>query len=221
MATKAVKPTYKRKKNGRTEYFAGYLKIVGSKKKADKIGLHSKTEDETNTQTVTQYPIEGHNAVTDHVRRESKTITLDVLLDEGTMAATDKLFAKINNWGFRGKLLSYRGASMYIDHCVISSLTKHGETYVSAMECTIELTYVYFVTTSVIKHKKSKKSKGKKTTKSGKTKTKSKKKVYRKVKRGDTYWLYHIQTGTSIANLRKWNKYPDRRIPIGVKVRVK
>ncbi|CAJ1226674.1 LysM peptidoglycan-binding domain-containing protein [Lactiplantibacillus xiangfangensis] len=218
---KAPKPTYKRKKAGKTEKFAGFLKRVGSKKKADKIGLHSLTEDETNTQSVTQYPVDGHNAVTDHVRRESKVISLTVRLDEGTMAKTVKVYNKLNYWGFKGIELQYHGAGIAVGHCVISSLAKHIEKYQTAMDVTIELTYVYFVTTSVIKHKKAKKKKGKREAKSSKSKSKKSKKKYVRVKRGDTYWLYHQKTGASIASLRKWNKYPDRRIPIGVRVRIK
>lgn len=218
-----VKATYTRKINGRTESFGGYLKIVGSNKTADKVGLHAITESETNTQEVSQYAIEApNNAITDHVRRTSKIINLTIRLDEGTMAKTDALYKKLQTWSRQGKEVEYRGASMHLDHCVMSNIGKSAEKYVSAMDLTIELTYVYFAKTSVITHKAAKKKKGKKVVKKPKKKAKKKSKaVYRRTKRGDTYWGFHMQVGTSIAQLRKWNKYPDRRIPIGVKLRIK
>lgn len=37
-------------------------------------------------------------------------------------------------------------------------------------------------------------------------------------KKGDTYSSISIKYKVSVENLRKWNKYPDTRIPIGVKL---
>ncbi|MFC6275600.1 LysM peptidoglycan-binding domain-containing protein [Levilactobacillus tangyuanensis] len=41
------------------------------------------------------------------------------------------------------------------------------------------------------------------------------------IKKGDTYWGYHMKFGTSIKKLRSWNGFPDRKLPIGKKIRVK
>jgi len=216
-----VKATYKKKKKGRTEYYGAYMHVFGKNKMADRIGLHALTEDESNTNTATQYPIEGHNAVTDHVRRESKVMTFSILIDEGTMAKSNKIYRKLNDWGFHGKLLVFKGATMYFQHVVITNLTKHGESLETGIECSLELTYVYFTKSSVIK-KGSVKNNGKKGSGGSSGSTSPKKKgQYRTSKKGDSYWLYHQKTGASIANLRKWNKYPDRAIPIGVRVRIK
>ena len=38
---------------------------------------------------------------------------------------------------------------------------------------------------------------------------------------GNTYWGWWKQYGTPIQTLRNWNKWPDRRIPIGARARVK
>lgn len=214
-----VKATYTRKVNGRTERFAGYIKLWGSNKTADKVGLHTISEAEANTQEVSQYPIQGHNTVADHVRRTSKIITLTIRLDEGTMSKTEAVYFKLQTWARQGKEVSYRGAAMHVENCVISNISKTVEKYASAIDLNLELTFIYLVRSSVIKHKKAKKKKGKKVAK--KPKKKKSKKVYKRTKRGDTYWGFHMQVGTSIAKLRKWNKYPDRRIPIGVKLRIK
>ncbi|KRN13469.1 hypothetical protein IV37_GL000191 [Fructilactobacillus fructivorans] len=45
--------------------------------------------------------------------------------------------------------------------------------------------------------------------------------VYITVTRGMTYWWMWTKWGTAIQTLRNWNHYPDRFIPIGVRVRVK
>ncbi|WP_252895503.1 LysM peptidoglycan-binding domain-containing protein [Fructilactobacillus florum] len=44
--------------------------------------------------------------------------------------------------------------------------------------------------------------------------------VWITVTRGMTYWWMWTKWGTSIQQLRDWNHYPDRFIPIGVRVRV-
>ena len=45
--------------------------------------------------------------------------------------------------------------------------------------------------------------------------------VYVTVQPGNTYWGWWQQYGTSIQQLRNWNKWPDRFIPIGARARVK
>nr|WP_243676783.1 LysM domain-containing protein [Secundilactobacillus collinoides] len=40
-------------------------------------------------------------------------------------------------------------------------------------------------------------------------------------KPGDTYYKFAQKYNVSVAQLRKWNKYADRSIPVGVKIRVK
>lgn len=63
--------------------------------------------------------------------------------------------------------------------------------------------------------------KGKVKAKRGSAKKKTNNKKYVIVRRGNTYWGWWRQYGTSIATLRKWNKWRDRFIPIGKKARVK
>ncbi|HEM2532857.1 TPA: LysM peptidoglycan-binding domain-containing protein, partial [Listeria monocytogenes] len=65
--------------------------------------------------------------------------------------------------------------------------------------------------------RKKKKSSGKKQS----VKSKKSPGTYITVKKGDCYWKWWKRYGTSIAQLRKWNKWPDRRIPIGKRARVK
>lgn len=63
---------------------------------------------------------------------------------------------------------------------------------------------------------------GKKTPTKGTRKTnKPKAGKYLTIKKGDTYWGYHVSFGTSIAKLRSWNGFPDKALPIGKKIRVK
>ncbi|MFP7481249.1 LysM peptidoglycan-binding domain-containing protein [Weissella paramesenteroides] len=45
--------------------------------------------------------------------------------------------------------------------------------------------------------------------------------VYVTVRPGNTYWGWWVKYGTPIQTLRNWNHWPDRRIPIGARARVK
>ncbi|MEI2461516.1 LysM domain-containing protein [Bacillus subtilis] len=57
--------------------------------------------------------------------------------------------------------------------------------------------------------------------KASKKKTKKSGKLYHKVKKGDTYWGCARKYGTTVNALRRLNPWPDRRIPIGVKMRIR
>ncbi|HBF73706.1 MAG TPA: hypothetical protein DDW71_00400 [Lactobacillus sp.] len=73
-----------------------------------------------------------------------------------------------------------------------------------------------------IKQTTKKNNTGKKpTTKGSRKKVKPKAGKYVTIKKGDTYWGYHLKYGTSVAKLRSWNGFKDRYLPIGKKVRVK
>ncbi|WP_461243679.1 LysM peptidoglycan-binding domain-containing protein [Secundilactobacillus muriivasis] len=61
----------------------------------------------------------------------------------------------------------------------------------------------------------------KSTTKGDRKTTKPKAGSYLTIKKGDTYWGYHLKFGTSIAKLRSWNGFPDTKLPVGKKIRVK
>ncbi|CAK1228267.1 MULTISPECIES: phage baseplate protein [Fructobacillus] len=45
--------------------------------------------------------------------------------------------------------------------------------------------------------------------------------TYVTVVSGNTYWGWMVRYGTSIQQLRDWNHWPDRFIPIGARARVK
>ena len=214
-----VKPVYKRTRDGTFEFFGAYMHEYGKNKVSQRIGIHAKTEDDDSASEVTQYAIEKGEPITDHSRPTSKTITLSILIQEDTMAKANKVWAKLNKWRFDGTQVVFKGAVVYYKHLQIEDLTRHGEKYTSTIEATMSLKFVHFAKTSRIK-KKGKKSNGNKKP-TGSTKSAQTKGTYRKTKAGDTYWGFHQSFGTSIATLRKWNKYPDRKIPIGVRVRVK
>lgn len=45
--------------------------------------------------------------------------------------------------------------------------------------------------------------------------------TYVTVVRGNTYWGWMVRYGTPVQQLRDWNHWPDRFIPIGARARVK
>lgn len=177
--------------------------------------LMNSNESEANQNTVTQYPVAKGDPTTDHSARSSKTDSITAMLLGSNFQSQ---WNQLLSWNYSGSLLKYSGAgTAKWNQVVISELDRaYEQPLKNALNVTLTLTYVQIVAVQTTKKKKVAK-KGKKQPAGKKKSTKK----YVKVKSGDTYWGFWKKYGTSIATLEKWNKYPARRIPIGVKLRVK
>lgn len=186
--------------------------------------IHNATETYNSSVSVTSYPVEKDLPLNDSVQRNPDTFTVSgKILDASRKNKnSNKKKQKIIELMNKGKVVKYVGR-LKVSNVLITDING---TYTSAVgnghEFSMSLQRVRIATTPYRKKKTKKKSSGKKTVKK-KTTTKkaTTKKVYHKVRRGDTYWGLSRKYGTSINQLRKWNKYPDRRIPIGVKLRAR
>lgn len=178
-----------------------------------KITIRAESEQETVTNTVAQYPIQRGQPIVDHTQRESKTWSFDAKLYGKNQKAIDVQYQKLLDWQFAGTLLKYNGAVRH-SNIIISELSKTYDDggFKNAMKISISLTAVWLVKSSFTKAKHVGPKKAKSSKKAGK---------YVTVRAGNTYWGWWVKYGTSINTLRKWNKWPDRRIPIGAKARVK
>lgn len=138
-------------------------------------------------------------------------------------------FDKLKRWSSRGTEVELHHGQRTSNSSVLSSV---GITFDAprdnAIPVSITMQDVKWAETMVKKSSKKtvKKKKGsnngkKSPTKGTRKKAKPKAGKYLTIKQGDTYWGYHIRFGTSISKLRSWNGFPDRRLPIGKKVRVK
>ncbi|EJV3834580.1 LysM peptidoglycan-binding domain-containing protein [Listeria innocua] len=180
------------------------------------VKLVNTNESESSPFTITDNPVETGANVSDHVQRETKTLEISGFL---LGATAERDYATLKDYAEKGTIVTFRGR-VYFKNVLISNLSKSYNTIKNGFEITISLRDLRRASTPWVRKKK--KSSGKKQpVKPKKQPVKKTTAVYVTVKSGDCYWKWWKRYGTSIAQLRKWNKWPDRRIPNGARARVK
>ncbi len=189
--------------------------------KLDTITLFVERESYNESVTATAYPVEKGVPFTDHVERNPRSMTLNAFIS-GT-GASDKL-SKIRTMMHKGKIVKYVGRAT-ASNIIILSVDHDRSTIKNGFDVTITLREVRIAKSPWVKAKKKKKTTRKPTDNTGKKKATSKKNRgttrYHITRSGDTYWGLSRKYGTSIPQLRAWNKFPDRRIPQNIRLRVK
>ncbi|KRK40793.1 LysM peptidoglycan-binding domain-containing protein [Loigolactobacillus bifermentans] len=177
-----------------------------------KLELFVESEHEMIDNIIAQHPVQRGQPMIDHTQRESKTWDFEGKIMAGNQHLVDNKFTQLLTWQEQGVILSYNGA-IHHPNLIISHLEKTYDEggYSNAVKFSISLTNIRIANTSFVKAKHV----GAKAP----TKPKSPGK-YVTVVAGNTYWGWWQKYGTPIQTLRNWNKWPDRRIPIGVKARV-
>lgn len=138
------------------------------------------------------------------------------------VAGLKKQFNILRRWAATGTEVEYRGQKHSTSAVLTSVTANFDQPRDNAIAVSVSLQDVKWAQSTTDKKKKKTNDTGKKTTTTGKRKkVKPKAGKYLTIKKGDTYWGYHMKFGTSISKLRSWNGYPDRKLPIGKKVRVK
>lgn len=136
---------------------------------------------------------------------------------------------RLKRWSTNGTETELHHGQRQSNHAVLTSVTStYDAPRDNAIPVSITIEDVKWAKSEVSKKSKSKtitkksNNTGKKTPTKGTRKTnKPKAGKYLTIKKGDTYWGYHVSFGTSIAKLRSWNGFPDKALPIGKKIRVK
>ncbi|HAA4682696.1 TPA_asm: hypothetical protein GEU05_06005 [Listeria monocytogenes] len=175
------------------------------------VKLVNTNESESSPVTVTDNPVETGSPISDHVQRETKTLEISGFLLGST---AEKDYTTLVGYMEKGTIISFKGR-VYFKNILISNLSRSYNTIKNGFEITVSLRELRRVSTPWVQKKK--KTSGKKQA----VKSKKSTGTYITVKKGDCYWKWWKRYGTSIAQLRKWNKWPDRRIPIGKRARVK
>lgn len=182
--------------------------------------IHNMTESSDSSVNVTSYPVEKGMPLNDSVQRNPDTFSVSgkILNKSNKVRDAGKKFTKIKTMMEKGKVVKYVGR-MSISNVLITNLSRsYSSTVGNGFEFNMSMQKVRVATTPFRKKKTTKKSSGKKSVTSKKKTTTRK---YHTVKRGDTYWGCSRKYGTTVAALRKLNPWPDRKIPIGVKMRIK
>lgn len=183
--------------------------------KLGKVKLFIESEGDNSSVDATSYPVEKGIPFTDHVQEKPDELTLSGFII-GENFKKDKEFLKQEMK--KGTIMTYIGRNIAKNVIILSIDGNVDSSITNGSAISIKLQTVRIAKTSWVKIKNSGK---KKPTNNSKKPTPKKTAVYHVTKKGDTYWGLSKKYGTSISQLRKWNKYPDTKIPIGKKLRVK
>ena len=161
----------------------------------------------------TTYPVEKGSPITDHIQQKVQTLDIQgVVIGKDYIAKMQKLRDSMR----AGKVLKYVGRFTASNVIILDISDTRQADMKNGSEISIKLQYIRFATNS-FKKKKTTKNAGKKQPVS-KIPAKTTKK-YHTVKKGDTYWAIGKKYGVSVSQLLKFNKWPAKSLPIGVKVR--
>lgn len=190
--------------------------------KLGNITLFVESEEYSESVTATSYPVEKGVAFTDHVERNPRAISLKVFLS-GTQA-TDQL-SQLRVLMQQGTILKYVGQSA-VSNIILLSVDHSRNSIKNGFEVSMTLREVRIAKSPWVKAKKKDKPTRKPTDNTGKKKPTTKKKRgterYHIIKAGDTFWDLARKYGSRVQDVVRWNsRYEPRKIPIGVKVRVK
>lgn len=180
--------------------------------------IHNATESGDNSVNVTSYPVEKGMPLNDSVQRNPDTFTVSgkILNKSKKVKDAGEKYTKIKTLMEKGKIVKYVGR-MKISNVLITNMSRsYSSSVANGFDFNISMQKVRVATTPYRKKKSKKKTSGKKNVKKNNTSKK-----YHLVKKGDTYWGCSRKYGTTVNALRKLNPWPDRKIPIGVKMRIK
>ncbi|MED5050662.1 LysM peptidoglycan-binding domain-containing protein [Anoxybacillus rupiensis] len=186
--------------------------------KLGKYNLFVKSESLQYSVQATSYPVEKGSVLTDHVKPDPETLKIDVFLEGEDY---QKKIDQLNSSMYKGEMMNYAGRFI-MRNVIIESISPSADKSArNGVMVSISLKQIRIAATPYVQannpQTKSVTNAGQKQP-TPKTQSTA---VYHVVKKGDTYWGLSKKYGTSISQLRSWNKYPDTKIPIGVKLRVK
>ena len=175
------------------------------------VDVFSLTEHEDVNIDVATHPVEDGSPITDHSQIQSKNFRFGGWITGNNQSDIDAKYQQLLDWSQNGTLLNYSGAIRH-NSMLMSNLTKDYEDggYQNAIKFSVDLTWVRTVKVTWNKN-----------VNAGKKQATPPPGVYVTVVAGNTYWGWWVQYGTSIDQLRAWNGWPDRFIPIGARARVK
>jgi LysM repeat protein len=191
--------------------------------KLGNISLHIEKESENHKIEATMYPVEKGEAFTDHVAKRPSEFSISGLILSDNW---DTSLKQLQTMMEKGNIVKYVG-KMVAENVIITDISgDHGAEVKNGATIRISLRRIRLTTTAWIKTPPITRPVVKPPTNSGKKKPVQKtppksKAVYHIIKKGDTYWGLSKKYKTSIPQLRTWNKWADRKIPIGAKARVK
>lgn len=178
---------------------------------AKTIDITAESEEEVITNKVAQYSIQSGDAIIDHTQRETIEWTMTGLIYGRDHNEINNKWLQLITWQYAGTVLFWKGA-IYKGSLILENITKTYDEggFKNAIKVSIKFKEAKTVESSFVKVQHV-----------GPITPPSPSGLWVTVVRGNTYWGWWRQYGTPIQTLRDWNKWPDRRIPIGARARVK
>ncbi|MGR6899544.1 LysM peptidoglycan-binding domain-containing protein [Rummeliibacillus sp. BSL5] len=171
--------------------------------------------DEANIPT---YAVEHGIDISDHIEDRPNEVTLTGIIysdNKHTIAEKINGLKKYKNTGIR---LTYVGRRTGTNFLIRKFSYDSEVSIANGHSFSLSLQEIRIAK----KYKKTKKKSAKGKSNGGRKQTSnSKSKKYHITRSGDTYWVLARKYGTTWQQLQKWNKYPPKRIPIGVKLKVR
>lgn len=162
---------------------------------------------------VAQYPVEKGAPIVDNATIQNVQVDVSGYLIADTFQKADSLAYQLYYWQTRKIIVNMRNGVNDDTYLIQNWKKTVDEPNKNAVKVSMTLIRVRYATSSYTKRKNSGKKQAPQRMNSSA--------VYLTVRPGNTYWAWSMRYGTSIPQLRAWNRYPDRFIPIGVRVRVK
>lgn len=178
--------------------------------KTDKIYIVPETMGQETSSDVASYPVEGGNSITDNARFNSNEFSVSGLIFGKDLKDCDRKCITLHWMQRLNMIVSVHGLMNDPDYMIISFKKEYANGYGNAVRVDLTLRNVRMPKSSFVGIKNS-----------GKKQPSQPSGTYLTVVSGNTYWGWSQRYGTSIQQLRDWNHWPDRFIPIGAKARVK
>lgn len=181
-----------------------------------RIELVNSTENESSSASITQYPVEEGMPFSDNMTWNGYSVQITgYLLGD----AAEESYNTLKEWQISSELVSFRGR-IYLKNAGIQDISKGYDRYENGFSITITLIPIRIASVFWEKIPQPPTVKQPEKSKQDEDKTATNE-TFVTVKAGDTYWGWWKQYGTAIQQLRDWNKWADRQIPIGSRARVK
>lgn len=179
------------------------------------------TEDVDIDVEIPSHKVEEGINIMDHVERKPKVVKLKGLLVRPTKERVERLIEALEKYETQGTLLSYEGRRIYRNMVLSKLQIKASVKVMNGFDFSCTLTEIDIATTSYVQSMPVAAYKSVTTSGQVQTANANTGQIYHVVKRGDTYWGLSKAYGSSVQQLRAWNKYADSKIPLGAKLRVK
>lgn len=177
----------------------------------ERIVIYPDQENQQSEANIAQYPVEDGGTISDNSKFDSNIINITGYVIADDMNEAQRQARVLYNWHrWPTGLISLTNGITDNSYLIKSYNKKFVDGQRSSIYVDISLLKIRIPVSSFSGMKNS-----------GRKQPSAPSQTWVTVVRGNTYWGWSMQYGTSIQQLRNWNHWPDRFIPIGVRARVK